>query len=94
MTMRSEVALVDGSALEVGLIGNPAGRTIMLPIAKKSVYGPAAESLKLWGVDPELGEHFIGGLSDAFRVLHFDYEGHLMAYPQPDLLTPDRKRQT
>ena len=83
------VTLADGSTLEVGLTGKPGGKIIMLPIAKKSVSGQEAESLKMWGVDPELGKHFAEGLSELFRVLHFDYEGHRFQHPQPDLLTPD-----
>lgn len=83
------VTLADGSTLEVGLTGKPGGKIIMLPIAKKSVSGHEAESLIMWGVDPELGKHFVEGLSDLFQVLHFDYEGHRFQYPLPDRLTPD-----
>ncbi|GJM79604.1 hypothetical protein HMSSN139_21000 [Paenibacillus sp. HMSSN-139] len=83
------VTLADGSTLEVGLTGKPGGKIIMLPIAKKSVSGQEAESLKMWGVDPELGKHFVEGLSDLFQVLHFDYEGHRFQHPLPDRLTPD-----
>lgn len=83
------VTLADGSMLEVGLTGKPGGKIIMLPIAKKSVSGQEAESLKMWGVDPELGKHFVEGLSDLFQVLHFDYEGHRFQHPLPDRLTPD-----
>jgi len=82
------VTLHDGSALEVGLTGNPDGKVVMLPTFKKSVYGKEAEQLKAWGVDPESGAHFVEGLSDRFQVLYFDYEGHLMARPLPDTLTP------
>ncbi|ANY67232.1 hypothetical protein BBD42_12710 [Paenibacillus sp. BIHB 4019] len=87
--MKKIVTLNDGSKMEAGLTGNPSGKVIMLPIAKKPVYGQQAESLKRWGADPELGEHFIEGLSDQFQVLYFDYEGHLFENPQPDQLTPD-----
>lgn len=83
------VTLADGSTLEVGLTGKPGGKIIMLPIAKKSVSGQEAESLIMWGVDPELGKHFVEGLSDLFQVLHFDYEGHRFQHPLPDRLTPD-----
>ncbi|WP_368653006.1 alpha/beta hydrolase [Ornithinibacillus sp. 4-3] len=61
----------------------------MLPIAKESVYGCEAENLKMWGVDPQLGERFVNGLSDEFKVLYFDYEGHLLRNPNPDHLTPE-----
>lgn len=87
--LKKTVILNDGSTLEVGLIGNTSGKVIMLPVAKKSVYGPEAESLKLWGVDPELGKNFVEGLSDKFQVLYFDYEGHLFENPRPDHLTPE-----
>jgi pimeloyl-ACP methyl ester carboxylesterase len=87
--MKKIVSLRDGSKLEVGLTGNPASKVIMLPGAKKSVFGQEAENLKMWGVDPELGKNLIEGLSDTFQVLYFDYEGHLLANPQPDHLTPE-----
>ncbi|MCR8634220.1 alpha/beta fold hydrolase [Paenibacillus radicis (ex Xue et al. 2023)] len=84
------VKLMNGSEIEVRLAGNPDRKTIMLPIAKKTVYGEEAEKLNMWGVDPELGEHFVEGLADIFQVLYFDYEGHLLAYPNPDHLTPEQ----
>ncbi|RXZ82120.1 alpha/beta hydrolase [Paenibacillaceae bacterium] len=89
MILNKIVTLHDGSQLEVGLTGDPTSKVIMLPIAKKSVLGQEAEQLKLWGVDPERGRNFVDGLSDTFQVLYFDYEGHLFANPQPDLLTPE-----
>ena len=46
------VKLMNGSEIEVQLAGNPDSKTIMLPIAKKTVYGEEAEKLKMWGVDP------------------------------------------
>ncbi|WP_211750219.1 alpha/beta hydrolase [Paenibacillus sp. Marseille-Q4541] len=87
--MNKIVKLNDGSELEVGLTGDTTSKVIMLPIAKKSVFGEEAEKLKLWGVDPELGKNFVEGLSDKFQVLYFDYEGHLFTHPQPDYLTPE-----
>jgi pimeloyl-ACP methyl ester carboxylesterase len=41
------------------------------------------------GFDPELGIHFVEGLTDTFQVLFFDYEGHRFQYPNPERLTPD-----
>jgi pimeloyl-ACP methyl ester carboxylesterase len=84
------IKLYNNSEIEVGLTGNLHNKTIMLPIAKKSVYGKDAENLKLWGVDPELGKNFVEGLADQFQVLYFDYEGHLFNHPNPDDLTPER----
>ncbi|WP_413028900.1 alpha/beta fold hydrolase [Paenibacillus taichungensis] len=83
------IKMKNGSELEVGLTGNPDRKVIMLPIAKKSVTGQEAETLKLWGVDPELGAEFIAGLSDEFQILHFDYEGHYMAHPYPEHFTSE-----
>lgn len=87
--MEKMITLMDGTELKVGLVGNPNYPTIMLPVAKKTVYGQQAEDLKLWGVDPELGKHFIEGLVDMFQVLHFDYEGHRLQHPNAEHLTPD-----
>jgi len=87
--MEKLITLTDGTELKVGLAGNSNGQTIMLPVAKESVYGGQAEALKLWGVDPELGKHFVEGLADTFQVLYFDYEGHRLQHPNADHLTPE-----
>ncbi|MGE7835569.1 alpha/beta fold hydrolase [Viridibacillus arvi] len=87
--MEKFIKLMDDSELKVGLVGNPNFKTIMLPVAKESVYGEESENLKLWGVDPELGKHFIEGLQDNFQVLYFDYEGHRLKHPTPENLTPE-----
>lgn len=87
--MEKNIQLIDETELKVGLVGNPDSPTIMLPGAKKSVYGQEAENLRLWGVDPELGKHFIEGLVDKFQVLYFDYEGHRLQHPSPENLTPE-----
>lgn len=89
-TIEKIIKLADGTELKAGLAGNAKGKTIMLPVAKETVYGPEAETLRLWGVDPELGEHFIEGLKDVFQVLYFDYEGHRLQYPNPEDLTPEQ----
>ncbi|MBD3922515.1 alpha/beta hydrolase [Paenibacillus sp. PR3] len=79
------IRLSNHSEIEVGLAGDTACPIIMLPVAKRSVYGEEAETLKLWGVDPELGKHLVDGLADAFQVLYFDYEGHLFQHPAKQL---------
>ncbi|MBP1917106.1 hypothetical protein J2Z23_004091 [Lederbergia galactosidilyticus] len=89
MKNTKNVRLLNGTEIEVGLVGKSDNKVIMLPIAKKSVYGQEAENLKMWGVDPKLGEHIIDGLVEDFQVLYFDYEGHLMRTPNPDHLTPE-----
>lgn len=87
--MEKVIKLMDDSKIKVGLVGNSNSKTIMLPVAKESVYGQEAENLKLWGVDPKLGEHFINGLVNQFKILYFDYEGHRLIHPNPDNLTPE-----
>lgn len=44
--------------------------------------------MREWGADPALGRSLIDGLRGAFRVVAFDYEGHVLASPKPDTLTP------
>lgn len=87
--MEKNIKLTDQSEINVGLAGNPDSPAIMLPVAKESVYGQEAENLKLWGVDPESGKHFVEGLMDKFQVLYFDYEGHRLQQPNPESLTPE-----
>jgi pimeloyl-ACP methyl ester carboxylesterase len=89
INMEKNIILSDASVLKVGLVGNPDSPTIMLPVAKESVYGQEADNLKAWGVDPELGKHFIEGLVDKFQILYFDYEGHRLQHPNPEHLTPN-----
>ena len=44
--------------------------------------------MRQYGTDPALGQSLIKGLSDAFRVVAFDYEGQCLRTPKPDTLTP------
>ena len=81
-----EVALHDGSTIAVEVQGR--GPTVVLPVNPQPVEGPQAEELRRWGADPALGRTLIDGLRDAFQVVAFDYEGHLLQVPKPDTLTP------
>jgi pimeloyl-ACP methyl ester carboxylesterase len=81
-----EARLHDASTIAVEVQGD--GPTVLLPVNPEPVEGPPAEELRRWGVDPALGRSLIDGLSDAFQVVAFDYEGHLLAVPKPDTLTP------
>ena len=81
-----EVTLHDGSVIEVEVYG--AGPTVLLPVNPRPVEGPQADEMRKWGVDPALGRNLVAGLGDAFRVVAFDYEGHLLRAPKPDTLTP------
>ena len=85
--MNKMIKLADGTVIKTGLTGPSGAPVLMLPVAKESVYGQEADHLRQWGVDPELGEHFVDGLRDKFQVLYFDYEGHRMRQPNPLDLT-------
>lgn len=81
-----EATLHDGSAIEIEVHGR--GPTLLLPVNPQPITGPQAEAMRQWGADPALGHSLIVGLRDVFRVVAFDYEGHLLRAPQPDSLTP------
>jgi len=83
---RLQVRLHDDSTIPVEVDGQ--GPTVLLPVNPQPVEGPQAEEMRKWGVDPALGRSLIDGLSDAFRVVAFDYEGHVLQVPKPDTLTP------
>jgi pimeloyl-ACP methyl ester carboxylesterase len=44
--------------------------------------------MRAWGTDPDLCPNFASGLSPSYRVIAADYEGHRMAHPAPETLTP------
>ena len=81
-----EATLHDGSTIEIEIHG--AGPTLLLPVNPQPVTGPLAEQMRQYGTDPALGQSLIKGLSDAFRVVAFDYEGQCLRRPKPDTLTP------
>src|SRR5262249_13134778 len=85
VTHMLEAILHDGSTIEIEVAG--AGPTLLLPVNPHPVTGPQAEALQKWGGDPVLGPSLIASLRDLFRVVAFDYEGHLLRTPQPDSLT-------
>lgn len=78
--------LHDGSAIAFEVDGD--GPVVLLPVNPHPVEGPQADVMREWGADPALGRSLIDGLRDAFRVVAFDYEGHVLATPKPDTLTP------
>jgi pimeloyl-ACP methyl ester carboxylesterase len=81
-----EARLHDASTIAVEVHGR--GPTVLLPVNPQPVEGPQAEEMRRWGADPALGRALIDGLGDTFRVVAFDYEGHLLQVPKPDTLTP------
>eukprot|EP01116_Phalansterium_solitarium_P001511 TRINITY_DN1131_c0_g1_i1.p2 TRINITY_DN1131_c0_g1~~TRINITY_DN1131_c0_g1_i1.p2 ORF type:complete len:320 (+),score=114.71 TRINITY_DN1131_c0_g1_i1:291-1250(+) len=83
-----EAALHDGHSIPFEVHGD--GPALLLPVNPQPVEGSKADEMRKWGVDPSLGRNLIEGLRDAFRVIAFDYEGHVMhAHPKPDTLTPE-----
>ncbi|MDF5753932.1 alpha/beta hydrolase [Spongiactinospora sp. TRM90649] len=82
----SEATLHDGSTISIEVHGT--GPALLLPIDPRPVEGPRAEEMRAWGTDPALGRSFIDGLADAFQVIAFGYENHVLENPKPDTLTP------
>jgi pimeloyl-ACP methyl ester carboxylesterase len=82
----AEARLHDDSIIAVEVQGR--GPTVLLAVNPRPVEGPQAEELRRWGMDPALGRTLVDGLTDAFQVVAFDYEGHVLNTPKPDTLTP------
>jgi pimeloyl-ACP methyl ester carboxylesterase len=78
--------LHDGTTIELDVQGT--GPALLLPVNPVPVEGPQADLLREWGNDPALGRSLIEGLRDGYRVVAFDYEGHVLAHPKPGTLTP------
>lgn len=82
----TSAVLHDGSAIPITVQGS--GPNLLLPVPLAGHTPEAAETLRQWGGDPELGRNLLGGLSETNRVIAVDYEAHRMAFPAPDTLTP------
>ena len=76
----------DGSELELEIDGE--GPFLLMPVSPIPVEGEAAEEMRMWGADPARGRSLIESLRDIVTVVAFDYEGHVLAAPKPDTLTP------
>jgi len=78
--------LHDESTLEVSIRGD--GPAVVVPVSTALIEGEAADRLRAWGTDPNLGHTLATGLADAgFRVITADYEGHLAEHPKVRTLT-------
>lgn len=86
MTDITEAVLHDGTTIPVTVRGN--GRALVIPTRLEPHPPAEAETMRLWGADPDLGPNLMNGLSASYRVIAADYEGHRMAHPAPDTLTP------
>lgn len=84
---QSKATLNDGSMIDIEVQGT--GPALLISVNPVPIEGEQADEMRKWGVDPALGRSLIDGLCHTFRVVAFDYEGHLMKTPQPDTLTPD-----
>jgi pimeloyl-ACP methyl ester carboxylesterase len=78
--------LHDGNTIELTIEGS--GPTLLVAANPVPVEGDKADILRRYGADPRLGRSLIEGLRDVARVVAFDYEGHVLATPKPDTLTP------
>lgn len=86
MTDTAEAVLHDGTTIPITIQGD--GPAILVP-ARLAPYTPAeAETMRKWGGDPGLGSNLVNGLARSNRVIAADYEGHRMAHPAPNTLTP------
>lgn len=86
--MKNVIAILhDKSVINIEIDGS--GPAVLLPVNPTPLEGSEAEVKKQWGMDPALGRNLVDGLKDKFTVVAFDYEGHRMAHPAPDTLTPD-----
>lgn len=81
-----EVQMHDGKMIHVEVHGE--GPDLLLPVNPHPIEGPLADEMRKWGADPALGSLLIKGLSDKYRVIAFDYEGHVLHAAKPDTLTP------
>ncbi|MFC0627835.1 alpha/beta fold hydrolase [Kribbella deserti] len=80
--------LHDGAELGFEIHGT--GPNLLLPVnPAPAEEGPTAEQARAWGADPSLGYSLVQALAQHFRVIAFDYEGHVQAQPKADSLTAD-----
>ncbi|WP_202404948.1 alpha/beta fold hydrolase [Shimazuella alba] len=84
--MMISAKLHDGSIIPIEIKGS--GPNLLLPVNPHPIEGDQAEKMRKWGADPALGRNLIDGLSDKYRVIAFDYEGHVQAFPKAETLTP------
>ena len=83
----TKATMHDGNTIDIVIQGE--GPAILIPVNPIPVKGPQADEMRKWGADPALGQALIEGLCDKYRVITFDYEGHVLSNPKPDTLTPD-----
>ena len=82
----TKATMHDGNELAVEIQGK--GPFLLIPVNPTPLEGEAAEEMRRWGADPALGRSLMEGLLDTVTVVAFDYEGHVLATPKPETLTP------
>ncbi|MCU1565910.1 MAG: hypothetical protein JWQ56_847 [Pseudarthrobacter sp.] len=87
MAATAEAVLHDGSVIRVTVQG--LGPALLLPVRLEPYPPDEAEMMRKWGGDPDLGPALVAGLSGSNRLIVADYEGHRMAHPAAETLTPD-----
>src|SRR3990172_12524282 len=85
--MTFQATLHDGNTITIEVSGT--GPNLLLPVNPHPAEGPKAEEMRKWGADPALGHSLVNGLTDSYRVIAFDYDGHNLSFPKPNTLTPD-----
>lgn len=79
--------LHDDAHLEVVTVGDGDGPAVLLPVSTTVTDGEAAEQMRAWGGDPNLGHTLATSLADAgMRVITADYADHLAEHPKPRTL--------
>lgn len=87
MAETAEAVLHDGSIIPVTIHGE--GPALLLPVRVEPFEPAQAETMRQWGGDPDLGPTLVRGLSGSNRLIVADYEGHRMAQPAAQTLTPE-----
>ncbi|WP_066286746.1 alpha/beta fold hydrolase [Arthrobacter sp. B6] len=87
MAETAEAVLHDGSIIPVTIHGD--GPALLVPARLEPYDSTAAETMRKWGGDPDLGPAMVRRLSRSNRVIVADYEGHRMSHPAAETLTPD-----
>lgn len=81
------VTLHDGSTITATSTGS--GAVVVVPVRTLPHDPASAQAMRDWGADPDLGPTLVRELSQAFRVVSADYEGHRLEHPASGTLTPD-----
>jgi pimeloyl-ACP methyl ester carboxylesterase len=86
VTDTAEAVFHDGTTIRIAIQGD--GPALLVPASLTPRTPAEAETMRQWGADPDLGPNLVNGLAGSNRVITADYEGHRMAHPAPDTLTP------